>query len=180
MCFLTPEPRLGRKRQVTIQPRPEGLGHDSSLSGGSTPAGTLTPLKRGSVPLQRHPDQEETSRTLSPAASMWSLWLHSQGSLVEPASAEVARGSPSCWSPREALGHVTLCEMLTFQTRALPALGHSTAATFPRCVGTPGVPGGPWRNGSVSCTGSAGKDEHNLKKMPGFRSSCWNHSCGRM
>lgn len=66
MCFLTPEPRLGKKRQVTIH---LGLGRDSSVSGGSTPAGTLTSLKWGSVPPKGTPDQVEASRTLSPAAS---------------------------------------------------------------------------------------------------------------
>ena len=61
---------------------------------------------------------------------------------MEPGSAEVARGSPNCWSPREALGHVTLHEILTYQTRVLPALGHSIAARVPRVCRDSG---GTWR-----------------------------------
>lgn len=94
-------------------------------------------------PLKGTPGQVETSRTLSPAASHVVTVALFPRSLEEPVSAEVPRDSPSCWGPGEALGHLTLCEMLAFQMHVLPALGHSIAARLPRaCRDT----GGAWRS----------------------------------
>lgn len=174
ICFSAPEPRLGRKRQVTIQP---GLGCDSSLSGKTILAGTLTPLKWGSVPPQRHPwsggDQQDPQPSSLPCGPCGFVPEVFSG----PVSAEVPRESPSCWRP---LGTRPSMRCSLFRCMCFQPWDTALLPTFPGRVGTPEVPGDPWRNGSVSCTGSAGKDEHNLKKMPGFCSSCWNHSCGRM